>query len=104
MKGRLQSSVVVQDRGKALARRGSDAPGFEPVTGRMAAEIYLKWLTAKNPRTAADTREAAGFYRGWSACLLIRGAWVRVPARSPPKNKALPTVIKLGEPSSSDKR
>ncbi len=45
-----------QDRAKALARRGSDAPGFKPVTVRVAAETHLKWLTAKNPRTAADTR------------------------------------------------
>ena len=46
-----------QDRAKTAARRSGSGPaGFEPPTVRSAAETYLLWLTAKNPRTAADTR------------------------------------------------
>jgi integrase len=45
-----------QDRAKAAARRESGAPGSQPLTVRVVAETYLVWLTAKNARTAADTR------------------------------------------------
>lgn len=45
-----------QDRAKAAARRINGVPGSQPPTVRAAAETYLLWLTAKNPRTAADTR------------------------------------------------
>ncbi len=45
-----------QERAKITARRQGGAPGAEPLTVRLAAETYLDWLTAKNPRTAADTR------------------------------------------------
>ena len=38
------------------ARRETGAPGAEPITVRSAANTYLDWLTAKNRRTAADTR------------------------------------------------
>jgi hypothetical protein len=30
--------------------------GADPLTVRAAAETYLQWLSAKSPRTAADTR------------------------------------------------
>ena len=39
-----------------MARRETGAPGAEPITVRSAADTYLDWLTAKNRRTAADTR------------------------------------------------
>ena len=45
-----------QDRAKARARNSStadDAAG--PLTVRQAADTYLRWLSAKNARTAADT-------------------------------------------------
>lgn len=46
-----------QERAKAAARRGGAADaGTEPLTVRSTAETYLHWLTAKNARTAADTR------------------------------------------------
>jgi integrase len=45
-----------QERAKTAARRRGGAPGAEPLTVSLAAETYLDWLTAKNPRTAADTR------------------------------------------------
>jgi len=45
-----------QERAKIAARRQGGAPGAEPLTVYLAAETYLDWLTAKNPRTAADTR------------------------------------------------
>jgi integrase len=45
-----------QERAKITARRKGGVPGAEPLTVRLAAETYLDWLTAKNPRTAADTR------------------------------------------------
>ena len=45
-----------QERAKIEAKRGRASLGNEPLTVSVAAETYLKWLTAKNPRTAADTR------------------------------------------------
>jgi integrase len=45
-----------QERAKITARRQGGVPGAEPLTVRLAAETYLDWLTAKNARTAADTR------------------------------------------------
>jgi integrase len=45
-----------QERAKTTARQYGGSPGAEPLTVRSAAETYLDWLTAKNPRTAADTR------------------------------------------------
>jgi integrase len=45
-----------QERAKTAARRRGGASGAEPLTVSLAAETYLDWLTAKNPRTAADTR------------------------------------------------
>ena len=47
-----------QGRAKVATRqgRGGAFSGLEPLAVRLAAETYLKWLTAKNPRTAADTR------------------------------------------------
>jgi integrase len=45
-----------QERAKIKARRKGGARGAAPLTVRLAAETYLDWLTAKNPRTAADTR------------------------------------------------
>jgi integrase len=45
-----------QDRAKAAARQGNGSRGLQPLTVRVAAETYLEWLTAKNRRTAADTR------------------------------------------------
>jgi integrase len=45
-----------QERAKLTARRDGGARGAAPLTVRLAAETYLEWLTAKNPRTAADTR------------------------------------------------
>ena len=45
-----------QEQAKIAARRQAGAPGAEPLTVCLAAETYLDWLTAKNPRTAADTR------------------------------------------------
>src|ERR1019366_7801331 len=44
-----------QERAKVAARRQGGAPGAEPLTVRLAAETYLDWLTAKNPRSPADT-------------------------------------------------
>jgi integrase len=45
-----------QDRAKARARNGAPSDGSAgPLTVRRAAEVYLRWLSAKNPRTAADT-------------------------------------------------
>jgi integrase len=44
-----------QDRAKTAARQGSADQGRQPLTIRATAETYLQWLTAKNPRTAADT-------------------------------------------------
>jgi hypothetical protein len=45
-----------QERAKVTARRKGGVPGAEPLTVFAAADTYLDWLTAKNPRTAADTR------------------------------------------------
>ncbi|HEY8031578.1 MAG TPA: tyrosine-type recombinase/integrase [Methylocella sp.] len=45
-----------QERAKISARRQTGVPGTEPLTVRLAAKTYLNWLTAKNARTAADTR------------------------------------------------
>jgi integrase len=45
-----------QERAKVTARHQAGDRGAEPLTVRLAAETYLDWLTAKNPRTAADTR------------------------------------------------
>lgn len=45
-----------QERAKVTARREGGAPGAEPPTVNSATETYLQWLTAKNPRTAADAR------------------------------------------------
>jgi integrase len=45
-----------QERAKIKARRQGGALGAEPLTIRLAAETYMDWLKAKNPRTAADTR------------------------------------------------
>jgi integrase len=45
-----------QDRAKAAARQSKGSRGLKPLTVRVAAETYLEWLTAKNRRTAADTR------------------------------------------------
>jgi integrase len=45
-----------QERAKAVARQYGGSVGAEPLSVRLAAEAYLDWLTAKNPRTAADTR------------------------------------------------
>ena len=45
-----------QERAKVAARRQRGALDAEPLTVRLAGETYLDWLTAKNPRTAADTR------------------------------------------------
>ena len=45
-----------QEHAKTAARRYGSSAGVEPITVRSAAETYLTWLTAKNPRTAADTR------------------------------------------------
>ena len=39
-----------------MARRETGAPGQKPLIVRSAAKTYLDWLTAKNRRTAADTR------------------------------------------------
>lgn len=43
-----------QERAKQVARKGKDLA--QPITVQVAADTYLQWLTAKNPRTAADTR------------------------------------------------
>lgn len=43
-----------QEKAKLVARKGKDQS--KPLTVRDAAETYLAWLEAKNPRTAADTR------------------------------------------------
>jgi integrase len=45
-----------QERAKVAAAKHGGYRGAEPLTVRAAAEIYLQWLSAKNPRTAADTR------------------------------------------------
>ena len=45
-----------QERAKTVARRQKGAPAAEPLTVRSAADTYLDWLTAKNRRTAADTK------------------------------------------------
>jgi integrase len=45
-----------QEGAKAAARRLGGVPGAEPLTVGAATETYLGWLTAKNARTAADTR------------------------------------------------
>jgi integrase len=39
-----------------VARCQKGGPGAEPITIRSAADTYLDWLTAKNRRTAADTK------------------------------------------------
>jgi integrase len=44
-----------QDRAKATARAEGGVRGPQPPTVRAVAETYLRWLTAKNARTAADT-------------------------------------------------
>jgi integrase len=43
-----------QEKAKHTARKGPDMA--QPLTIQVAAETYLSWLEAKNPRTAADTR------------------------------------------------
>lgn len=43
-----------QERAKQVARKGKDLA--QPITVQVAADTYLQWLTAKNARTAADTR------------------------------------------------
>jgi integrase len=45
-----------QERAKTSARADSGDHASSPLTVRVAAETYLQWLTAKNPRTAADTK------------------------------------------------
>jgi integrase len=45
-----------QDRAKIAARGEGGVPSQQPLTVRVAAETYLQWLTAKNLRTAADTK------------------------------------------------
>ena len=45
-----------QDRAKIAARGDGEVPGPQPLKVRVAAETYLQWLTAKNVRTAADTK------------------------------------------------
>jgi integrase len=52
----LLSYWQAQDRAKIAARGNGGIPGSQPPTVRVAAETYLEWLTAKNLRTAADTR------------------------------------------------
>ncbi len=51
-----------QERAKTVARRETGAPGAEPITVRSAADTYLDWLTAKNRRTAADTRGRLNYH------------------------------------------
>jgi integrase len=43
-----------QEKAKLVARKGKDRS--KPLTVRDAADTYLTWLQAKNPRTEADTR------------------------------------------------
>ena len=43
-----------QEKAKLVARKGKDLA--QPLTVQAAADTYLDWLTAKNPRTAADTK------------------------------------------------
>ena len=43
-----------QEKAKIVVRKGRDLA--HPLTVREAADTYLAWLAAKNPRTAADTR------------------------------------------------
>lgn len=43
-----------QEKAKLVARKGKDSA--QPLTVQAAADTYLEWLTAKNPRTAADTK------------------------------------------------
>lgn len=43
-----------QTKAKLVARKGQELA--EPLTVRVAANTYLKWLATKNPRTEADTR------------------------------------------------
>ena len=45
-----------QARAKTEARKYGGYHSAEPLTVRTAAETYLQWLAAKNPRTAADAR------------------------------------------------
>ena len=45
-----------QEHAKAKARQYGGSVGAEQLTVGLAAQTYLEWLTAKNPRTAADTR------------------------------------------------
>jgi integrase len=45
-----------QDRAKIAARQPNGVPGSPLPTVRAVTDTYLQWLTAKNPRTAADTR------------------------------------------------
>jgi len=45
-----------QEHAKTKARQYGGSVGAEPLTIGSAAQTYLDWLTAKNPRTAADTR------------------------------------------------
>ncbi len=45
-----------QDRARLAASHGAITPGFGSLTVGSAAENYLRWLTAKNARTATDTR------------------------------------------------
>lgn len=43
-----------QEKAKSLARKGQELA--QPLLVKHATEVYLSWLIAKNPRTAADTR------------------------------------------------
>jgi integrase len=43
-----------QEKAKLMARKGKDLT--KPLTVQDASDTYLKWLEAKNARTAADTR------------------------------------------------
>jgi hypothetical protein len=45
-----------QDKAQSAARNPNGSSVAKPLTVRLAAEIYLEGLEAKNPRTARDTR------------------------------------------------
>ena len=45
-----------QDQAKSVVRNSDGSGSVKPLTVKRAAEVYLEFLEAKNPRTARDTR------------------------------------------------
>ena len=92
-----------QERAKITARRQGGVPGAQPLTVRLAAETYLDWLTAKNPRTAADTRGRLkrhflprfGDRSVTSLTKTVLDRWLALMARSSPTTRNVSANLKI---------